>query len=317
VPDDTLYNLAAAGKLHEASVLRAQARRMLRDPRAKALVDNFASQWLQLRNLKDLTPDPRRFPDFDEALRTAMKTETEMFCQNIIREDRSILEFLDADYTFVNERLARHYGIAGNYGREFQRVNLAGSNRGGLLTQASILAVTSNPTRTSPAKRGRWILENLLAASIPPPPPGSDDLPRGGLNAGTLRQRLERHRTDAKCAVCHHRMDPLGFGLENFDAIGAWRDRDNDQLIDPSGTLARRPFASPAELRSQLRAHGDEFAHCLTEKLLTYALGRGPIASDDCAVESIVQRLHKNDDRFSSLIVGIVLSDPFRKPERP
>jgi Protein of unknown function (DUF1592)/Protein of unknown function (DUF1588)/Protein of unknown function (DUF1585) len=314
MPDETLLQLAGEGKLRETNTLRAQARRMLRDPRARALVDSFAVQWLQLRNLNEFGPDPARFPDFDEELRVAARTETELFRQNIIREDRSIMEFLDADYTFVNERLARHYGIAGVRGREFRRVSLAGTNRGGLLTQTSILAVTSNPTRTSPVKRGRWILENLLGAPIPSPPPGTDELKQRGPRADTLRQRLERHRTDLKCASCHQRMDPLGFGLENFDAVGAWRDREGDQAIDASGTLAGQSFTGPNELRVLLRSRRDEFVRCLIERLLTYALGRGLVPSDWCAVETIVRRLERNGDRFSSLILGIVLSDSFRQP---
>jgi hypothetical protein len=312
VPDDTLYQLAAIGKLREPRTLSTQTRRLLHDPRSLALVDNFFAQWLHLRNLNEFTPDPARFPDFDEALRTAMRRETELFCMHIIQEDRDILEFLDSDYTFVNARLARHYGIAGVEGDDFQRVSLAGTNRGGLLTQAGILTVTSNPTRTSPVKRGRWIMENLLAASIPSPPPGVDDLAKAGSLGGTLRQRLERHRTDAKCASCHERMDPLGFALENFDAVGTWRTHDGEQLIDASGTLAGHPFAGPTELRKALHARRDEFARCLSEKLLTYALGRGLVPSDQCAVEAIVRRLDRNRDRFSSLIVGIVLSEPFR-----
>jgi len=316
MPDDELYQLAAAGKLREPRALAAQARRMLQDPRSRALVDNFAAQWLQLRNLKELSPDPSLFPNFDEALRSAMRTETELFCLNIIREDRSIVEFVDADFTFVNERLARHYGLAGVVGDEFRRVSLANTTRGGLLSQASILAVTSNPTRTSPVKRGRWIMENLLALPIPSPPPGSDDLKTQKSQGGTLRQQLERHRTDAKCASCHERMDPLGFGLENFDALGAWRDRDGDQLIDSSGTLAGQSFNGPAELRAHLRSRPDEFARCLSEKLLIYALGRALGPPDECAVDRVVRRLEKKGDHFSNLIVGIVLSEPFRQRSR-
>jgi Protein of unknown function (DUF1592)/Protein of unknown function (DUF1588)/Protein of unknown function (DUF1587)/Protein of unknown function (DUF1585)/Protein of unknown function (DUF1595) len=313
MPDETLYHLASTGKLREPRTLRAQARRMLRDERARALVDNFAEQWLGLRNLKDFSPDPARFPEFDEELRAAAKTETELFCQNIIQEDRSILEFLDADYTFVNERLARHYGLPAPHGSEFQRVSLTGSNRGGVLTQSSILAVTSNPTRTSPVKRGRWILENLLAAPIPSPPPGTDDLKQHQSEPGTLRQRLERHRADPKCTSCHERMDPLGFGLENFDAVGAWRDRDGNQPIDASGSLAGRSFGGPNELRALLRSRREDFVHCLSEKLLSYSLGRGLAPSDWGAVDAIVRRLERHGDRFSSLIVGIVLSKPFRQ----
>lgn len=317
MPDEALYQLASTGKLREPRTLRAQVRRMLGDLQARALVDNFFAQWLQLRNLKEFTPDPARFPDFDEELRAAARTETELFCQNLIREDRSILELLDADYTFVNERLARHYGLAGVQGETFQRVSLAGSQRGGLLTQASILAVTSNPTRTSPTKRGRWILENLLAVPIPSPPPGADDLKEHATQTGTLRQRLERHRTDPQCASCHERMDSVGFGLENFNAVGAWRNRDGEQPIDASGTLAGQAFTSPKELRILLRSRREEFVRCLSEKLLIYALGRGLVAADWYTVETIARRLERNGERFSSLLVGIVLSEPFRQQPHP
>jgi hypothetical protein len=315
-PDDELFRLAAAGQLRRGRTLRAQARRMLRDPRARALVDNFATQWLQLRNLREFTPDPARFPGFDEPLRRAMLAETGLFVENVIREDRSVLEFLDADYTFVNGRLARHYGIPGVEGDDFRRVSLAGTPlhgiRGGLLTQASILTVTSNPTRTSPVKRGKWVLENLLGAPPPPPPPGADNLKGGGTLAGTLRQRLERHRADPNCASCHGRLDPLGFGLENFDAVGAWRTHDGGDSVDASGILAGRPFNGPAELRTLLRPQKDAFARCLAEKLLTYALGRGLGPGDRCTVATIAGRLARDGYRFSGVVIGVVQSDPFR-----
>ena len=226
MPDDELFELARQGKLREGKNLDTQVRRMLRDRKATALVENFADQWLQVRNLKLVNPDRGRFPTFDEPLRAAMQKETELFCEAIMREDRSVLEFIDADFTFVNERLAKHYGIAGVKGDGFQRVALKDRIRGGLLTQASILTVTSNPTRTSPVKRGKWILEQILGAPPPPPPPDvpilKDD--RDGPLKGSLRQRMEQHRANPSCASCHARMDPLGFGFENFDAIGAWRD---------------------------------------------------------------------------------------------
>jgi hypothetical protein len=318
MPDEELIRLAAQGALRRGDTLRAQARRMLREPRSRALGENFASQWLQTRKLREYIPDPVLFPDFDESLRSAMLRETELFCQSIQDEDRSVLEFLDADYTFVNERLARHYGISGVRGDGFRRVSLAGTPRGGVLTQASILAATSNPTRTSPVKRGKWILENLLGAPPSPPPSGVEALKesREISSPETLRQRMERHRTDPACASCHRRMDPLGFALENFDAVGGWRTLDEDQLIDPSGKLpGGRGFRGPAELRAALRARRDAFARCLTEKMLTFALGRGLQTSDRREVDRIAAGLERNGYRFSSLIVAIVESNLFQNRE--
>jgi hypothetical protein len=231
-----------------------------------------------------------------------------------MREDRSILDFLDADFTFVNERLARHYGIAGIKGDAFQRVSLTGDQRGGILTQASILTVTSNPTRTSPVKRGKWILENILGTPPPPPPPDVPELKEGKELTGTLRQRMEQHRANPNCAVCHQRMDPLGFGFENLDAIGAWRTQDGKSPIDPSGTLPDgRSFKGPKELKAILKSKEEEFRRCLAEKMLTYALGRGVEYYDKPAVEQISQALALNHNRFSALVIAIVKSDPFQK----
>jgi hypothetical protein len=239
MPDEELHLLASRGELRVRSSLRLQVSRMLADPRAAALAENLAGQWLQTRKLKEFTPDPRLFPNFDEPLRSAMLEETRLFCKSIVDEDRSVVEFLDADYTFLNERLARHYGIPGVVGDLFRRVSLAGTPRGGVLTQASVLAGTSNPTRTSPVKRGKWILENVLGTPPAPPASGVEALKESDEHgsAGAFRDRLERHRADPGCASCHRRMDPLGFGLENFDAVGAWRTHEGDELIDPSGTL--------------------------------------------------------------------------------
>jgi hypothetical protein len=265
--------------------------------------------------LNAATPDPARFPDFDDELRRAMLQEAESFFDNVVRADRSVLELLDADYTFVNERLARHYGIAGVRGDKFRRASLAGTGRGGVLTQAAVLTVTSNPTRTSPVKRGHWVLENLLGAPPPAPPPGADDLKEATRDGhpATLRQRLELHRTKAECATCHQRMDPLGFGLENFDAIGAWRDRDEGQPIDASGTLPDgRSFRGPGELRAVLTERAGDFRRCLAEKLMTYALGRGLTPADRCAVDRVVHDLRRGGDRFSSLVLAIVGSEPFQ-----
>jgi hypothetical protein len=315
MPDDELFRHAEKGTLRQPEVLDGQVRRMLRDPKAKALVENFAGQWLQLRNLKTAMPDPGLFPAFDETLRRAMLRETELFFETIVKEDRSILDFLDADFTFLNERLARHYGISGVRGDRFRRVSLTGDQRGGVLTQASILTITSNPTRTSPVKRGKWILENILGTPPPPPPPEAGELSEDKkvVLSGSLRQRMEMHRAKASCASCHQRMDPLGFGFENFDAVGAWRTQDGKFSIDASGTLPDgRSFTGPKQLKAILKTRKDEFARCLSEKLLTYALGRGLEYYDRCAVDEIAQGLAKNDYRFSSLVHAIVHSDPFQ-----
>jgi hypothetical protein len=315
-PDDELYRLACQGQLQQEQTLTRQVRRMLRDPKSKALAEHFAGQWLQTRGLREFTPDPARFPQFDEPLRRALLRETELFFDHVVRADRSVLELLTADYTFANERLARHYGLAAVRGPEFRKVSLAGTGRGGVLTHGSVLAVTSNPTRTSPVKRGKWILENLLGERPAAPPAGADNLSEaaGALPAGTLRQQLERHRRDARCASCHAALDPLGFGLENFDAVGAWRIRDGAQPIDASGTLPDgRSFRGPDELRALLAARAPDFVRCLAEKLLTYALGRELVPADACTVERIVRRLAANGQRFSSLVLGIVTSDAFRK----
>jgi hypothetical protein len=292
---------------------------MLADPRAQALSANFTEQWLQIRRLDGLAPDPKLFPGFDESLRSAMIRETQLFCRAIQEEDRSILEFLDADDTFVNERLAQHYGIAGVRGDDFRRVSLAGTPRAGVLTQASILAATSNPNRTSPVKRGKWILENILGSPPAPPPSGVEALKEGGGggSAQTIRERMERHRSDPNCASCHGRMDPLGFALENFDAIGAWRTDDDGHAIDASGRLpAGREFRGPGGLRDVLRTRRDAFARCLAEKMLTYATGRGLDRSDRRAVDRIVARLARDGYRFSALVLAVVESQPFREPSK-
>jgi hypothetical protein len=289
---------------------------MLDDPRGRALVDNFGGQWLQIRNLRTFSPDRERFPNFDESLREAMFRETELFLAEVIREDRSILDLIDADFTYLNERLAAHYGIKGVTGSEFRRVRPTGPERGGLLTHASVLTVTSNPNRTSPVKRGRWVLEQILGTPPPPAPPEvkplKDDRAVGA--AMTMRQRIEQHRAQPSCAVCHNRMDPLGFGLENYDAIGAWRDKDAGVQIDSSGTLpSGESFRGSVKLKAMLKARPREFARCLTEKMLTYALGRGLEESDRCAVDRIVKELEANEYRASVLVQGIVSSEPFLK----
>lgn len=315
MPDEELFALAAKGSLHSPKVLAAQVRRMLKDPKARALTDNFASQWLHLRNLNTVSPDPKTFPTFNEALRTAMRRETELFFGAIVREDRSILEFLDSRFTFLNEPLARHYGVEGVSGQQFRRVALAGRERGGLLTQASILTVTSNPTRTSPVKRGKWVLEQILGTPPPPPPPGVAELPDDKKEAltGTLRQRLEQHRKDPACASCHQRMDPIGFGLENFDAVGAWRTQDGGLPVDASGELAGgKKFEGPAQLKGILMGKKAQFVRSFSEKMLTYGLGRGVESYDKCNVDEIAAATAKNGYRFSALVTAVVQSEPFR-----
>lgn len=316
MPDEELFELARKKTLREPEVLEKQVRRMLKDPRSRALVDNFAGQWLELRNLKDFRPDPVLFPNFNEKLRADMLKETELFFDSIVREDRSILNFIDADYTFVNERLAKHYGLSSVKGDEFRRVSLKGTPRGGIFTQASILAVTSNPNRTSPVKRGKWILDNILNAPPPPQPAGVEELQddKEAVESGSLRQRLEQHLLNPGCAACHQRMDPLGFGLENFDAIGAWRKRDGKHAIDATGTLPNgQSFDGPVQLRAILKGRHEAFARCFAEKLLTYALGRGVERYDRCTLDDIVKGAGKDHYKFSRLAIDIVKSDPFQK----
>jgi Protein of unknown function (DUF1592)/Protein of unknown function (DUF1588)/Protein of unknown function (DUF1587)/Protein of unknown function (DUF1585)/Protein of unknown function (DUF1595) len=312
-PDEELLKLAGEGRLHQHAVLRQQVLRMLADSRADALVDNFAEQWLFLRNLKNSSPDPQIFPDFDDNLRQAMRQETKLFFQSIVREDRSVMDLLNADYTFVNERLARHYGIPNVYGSQFRRVTLTSEERRGLLGQGSILTVTSYPNRTSPVQRGKWILTNLLGIPPTPPPPNVPALKENGDGKPlSLRERMEQHRADAVCAGCHKVMDPIGFALENFDAVGQWRTKDDGSPIDPAGTLYNgAKVDGPVALRNMLAGHPDVFAGVMTEKLLTYALGRGVEYYDMPAVRKIVQQAGSNDLRFSSLVLATVESVPF------
>lgn len=315
MPDDELYSLAANGQLRKKGVLDQQVRRMIQDPRSHALVENFSGQWLQTRNLARVTPDPKTFPNFNEPLRLAMGQETELFFQAILREDRTILDFIDGKFTYVNEVLAKHYGITGITGDSFQRVALKDGPRGGILTHAGILTLTSNPTRTSPVKRGKWVLDNLLGTPPPPAPPDVPELveAKKGELTGTLRQRMEQHRAKPACISCHERMDPIGFGFENFDAVGVWRDRDGDTPVDPSGTLpSGKSFKGPGDLKLILRAQKEQFARCLTEKLLTYALGRGLEYYDRCAVDKICHELARHDYKLSTLILEITRSVPFQ-----
>jgi hypothetical protein len=314
-PDAELLRVAAQGRLRQPAVLAAEVKRMLGDPKAAALVENFAGQWLQFKNIDVMRPDLERFPAFDEGLRQAMRRETELFIENIFRNGGSVLELLDANYTFLNERLARFYGISGVSGPEFRRVDVSGTPRGGgILAQASILTATSYSTRTSPVNRGKWILENLLNAPQPPPPanvPPLDDTKAG--ESGTLRQQMEEHRKNPVCASCHSRMDPLGFGLENFNAIGAWRTEEGKFPVDASGALPDgRSFHTPAELKTILKADRDVFVRALTEKLLTYALGRGLERYDRPVVAEIAAKLPSHDYKFSGLVLDIVNSLPFQ-----
>lgn len=324
MPDDELLALAAKNQLTPA--LENQVRRMLKDPKAEALTKNFALQWLQLERLKTFAPDNKLFPGFDERLRRAMLRETELFFGEVVREDRSVLDLIDADYTYVNETLSRHYGLnsggsqagkgrgfGGRGDSTFNRVTLTGKERGGLLTHASILTVTSNPTRTSPVKRGKWVLEQILGTPPPPPPPNVPELETQKQLTGTLRQRMEQHRENPSCAGCHKQMDALGFAFENFDAIGRFRAKTDEGPIDPSGTLPDgKSFQGPAELKAILKGKQELVVRNLAEKLLTYGVGRGLEFYDNRALNQICAQTAKADHKFSALIIAIVKSDPFR-----
>ena len=316
MPDADLLAAADRGKLASPAALAAQVKRMLVDPKAKALVDNFGGQWLQVRKLESVKPDSKRFPDFDEYLRLSMTRETDLFFGNIMREDRSILEFIDADYSYLNERLARFYNVPNVQGPEFRKVMFAqDAHRGGLLCQASVLTISSYANRTSPVLRGKWVLENLVGSPPPPPPPDVPNLDEAKLGkTSSMREQLELHRKNAICASCHSRMDPLGFGLENFDAIGGWRGKDGEFIINASGILPDgRSFSGPQGLKTILKSDPQAFADTLTRKLFIYALGRGLEPSDDGAVKAIVKNVAADNYRFSSVILGIVNSEPFQK----
>jgi hypothetical protein len=314
MPDARLRRLASAGQLRTPGVLDAEVRRMLADPKAQALVEQFGGQWLQTRALESARPDPDRFPDFEDYLRLSMQRETELFFESVMREDRSILDFLTARDTFLNERLARHYGVSGVSGPAFRRVDVSSAGRTGVLMHGSVLTVSSYATRTSPVLRGKWILDNLLASPPPPPPPDVTRLDEAGVGTTvSLRQQMEVHRGNPTCASCHRRMDPLGFGLENFDGVGAWRTVDGKFAVDSSGQLPDgRAFHGPAELATILGGEREAFARALTSKLLVYALGRGPEPSDRHTVRTISRRLAAEDYRFSKLILEIVQSVPFQ-----
>ena len=320
IPDDELLALAERDDLHKPGVLKKQVRRMLADPRARSLVDNFAGQWLHLRNLGAFSPDLRLFPDFDDNLRQALRRETEMHFETLLGEDRSVLDLLKTDRTFLNERLAKHYGIPNVYGSHFRRVALGpDSERGGLLRQGSVLTVTSYATRTSPVIRGNWVLANLLGNAAPPPPATVPALKENSVSdALPMRRRLAAHRADAACASCHNLMDPVGFALENFDAIGGWRTAEDGQPIDVTGGLPDgSKFAGVAGLEQALLKRPDLFVTALTEKLLTFALGRGVEASDAPAVRKIVRGARADGYRFSSILLGVAESTPFTMRKAP
>jgi cytochrome c551/c552 len=319
-PDDELVNAAQAGKLKDPAILEQQVRRMLADPRSESLVTNFAEQWLFLRDIEAKQPDEVLFPTFDENLRSAFRRETELFLDSVLRENRSVLDLLDANYTFVNERLAKHYGIPNIEGSDFRRVILPeGSPRGGLLGQGSVLTITSYSNRTSPVLRGKWVLENLLDAPPPPPPPDVPALKTEASEPGktlSMRAAMTQHRANPACAGCHARMDPIGFALENFDAIGHWRDRDNENAIDASGVLPDgTKFDGLAGLKKALLRRPDEFVSTVAGKLMMYAIGRNLQYYDEPAVRAAVEEASKQNYSFASLVLGVVKSTPFQMRE--
>lgn len=314
MPDDELLGLAESGKLHEPAVLDAQVKRLMADPRSSALADNFAGQWLETRNLDSVKPDPDKYLRWGPELRNAMMTETRMYFDYMLRENRPMREFLSSRYTFLNERLAQFYGIGGVAGPEFRKVDLATDQRGGILSQASVLTVSSYPSRTSPTIRGKYILNNILGAPPPPPPPDVPPLDASKVGSEvSLRKQLEEHRSNAVCASCHSKMDVLGFGLENYNGIGKWRNLDGKIVIDPSGTLPNgKSFTTAAEFRNVLLAQLPDFARCVSEKMMIYALGRGLHPYDRPAVKRILTKLETSDYPFQSLIYEVVHSLPFQ-----
>ena len=313
-PDKELLSAAAKKQLRDPKVLRQQMERMIRDERARDFVRNFAGQWLTLRKLETTVPNENMFPTWNEEIRDLARTETYLFFLNVMRENMNVMRLLDADFTFLNEKLARFYGIPGIEGDRFRKVSLKGQKRMGLLTHASILAVTSNPTRTSPVKRGKWILDNILGTPPPPAPPGVPELEKGEL-VGTLRQQLEQHRANAACASCHKLMDPMGLALENYNAVGLWRTQDRGSDIDDSGELpSGEKVRNPGDLIRVLRDNKSEkFLRTLTEKLMVYGIGRGLEYYDRCAIDKILLRASQQDNRFQDLMFEIITSDPFQR----
>src|SRR5215510_1521192 len=317
LPDDELLNVAMQGKLKDPAIFEKQVRRLLADPRSKSLVNNFAFQWLKIRNIDEIDPDAFQFPNFDESLRDAFKQEVALFVESIVREDRSVVDLLSADYTFLNERLALHYGIPNIRGERFRRVTLEDSNRWGLLGKGSVLMVTSYPNRTAPVLRGAWVLENISGTPPSPPPPDVEGFKenKDGEKAKTVREIMEKHRANPSCNACHGVMDPLGFALENFDAIGAWRSKDVNAgtPIDASGKLVDGTTVNgPNDLRQALLKHPEQFAQTVTEKLMTYGLGRGVEYYDMPTIRKIVRDSAKDNYRISSIVLGIAKSEPFQ-----
>ncbi|WP_442506530.1 DUF1592 domain-containing protein [Novipirellula sp. SH528] len=314
MPDDELLSLAHQGKLRDRRELLRKVGDMIVDPRANQFIENFAGQWLQLRNLDNVNPDKRQFPEFDDEMRQLMRRETLTFVAAVMRGNLPVTALLDAKFSYLNEDLAKFYGVKGVTGTGFRKVSLEGTPRGGLLTHASVLTVTSNPTRTSPVKRGKWILDNLLNTPPPPAPPNVPELDKGKLS-GTLRERMGQHRENPACAACHNMMDPLGFALENFDAIGQWRTRDGGDTIDASGKLPDgTQFEGVEDLRELLSSQrSEQFVRCLAEKMLIYATGRGTEYYDKCAIDKVMQELKGNQYRFAYLIVAIIESEPFQR----
>jgi hypothetical protein len=323
IPDERLIDLASRGELAKPDVLEQQVRRMLADPKSvTALVGDFASQWLNLRRLSEVVVHPDFYPNFDESLLNGFREETELFVGSTVRENRSVLDLLRADYTFVNERVARHYGIPGVYGSRFRRVTLPDADqRGGLLAHGSILSTTSYPERTSPVLRGKYLLDNIFGIPVPPPPPGVDTtLPdaKPGAAPPTIRERLAQHRNNAACSSCHSAIDPPGFALENFDAIGGWRTRDEaGRAVDSAGTMVNgRTIEGISGLRAYLLEKPDRFPHTVTEKLMAYALGRRLEYYDRPAVRAIVRAAAADDYRWSAIVLGIVKSHGFQYRNR-
>lgn len=319
MPDNELFRLAARGELSNPAEYQRQIVRMLKDPKANALVENFVEQWLQLGHLEHFKPDPDLFPGFNLEMQRDMATETKLLFADLIKRNASILDALDSESSFINQRLAEHYGVPGVRGENFRKVSMSKYGRRGLLTQASVLTLTSNPTRTSPVKRGKWILENLLGEEPPPPDPSAMQLEDQAELKGTLRQRMEQHRANPACAVCHKVMDQLGFALENYDAVGKWRDVDETSTIDPSGELPDGTlFTGAIELQRTVKTKmRDKFVRCMTEKMLIYALGRGLEYFDDCSVDKIIEEIETEGYRFSDLVIAIATSDPFIKRTGP
>ncbi|MDQ6707889.1 MAG: DUF1592 domain-containing protein, partial [Acidobacteriota bacterium] len=321
IPDEELLHLAESNKLHLSAVLDAQVKRMLADSKSSALSSNFTGQWLETRSLDAVKPDPVKFPEWRPELKEAMGTETRMFFEAVMRENGPISDFIDGKYTFLNELLAKHYGIPGVTGPDFRRVELTTDQRSGVFTQGSVLTVSSYPTRTSVVLRGKYLLENLLNAPPPPPPPDVPALNEATVGVAlTLRKQMESHRSDPTCASCHSRMDPLGFGLENYDAIGRWRTEDGKFPVDASGAFPNgKEFSSPASMKVLLRENMPEFTRCIAEKMLTYALGRGLESFDRRTVQEIVNETAQHGSRLQALILAIVHSVPFqmRRGEAP